>query len=354
MNPFIALAAVIVTGLAFYMQYQANMQVKDQFEKQEVNQEREKIEGRFFQLLTLHRANVDEIVFRNGRTNEVLISGRKVFKEIYEQILEAEEIAKLIFKHISVQEFLLPRNLENIRDAEKIEKYAVRNLAYCIVFFGVAKKDEVVKSQLQNYFKKERVDQLYEFFRLFFAKYEKKHMSFLENALALRQSEFIELFTKMPQNINITYHLKNQSWLASFINLKKKKYKRFGGHQHKLGHYFRHLFQIITYIDKQDVLSYVEKYEYIKTLRAQLSNYEQYVFYFNSMSHLGGEWEKKYTGDQNTDFNKFLISKYNLIKNIPNPALHNIQEDYPLIDFEFLEKSNDRAEIQKKYWDTSK
>ena len=66
-------------------------------------------------------------------------------------------------------------------------------------------------------------------------------------------------------------------------------YKLFEGHQSRLGHYFRHLYQTVKFVDEQAsiLLSYKEKYSYIKVLRAQLSTQEQAFLFYNSLSDMG-------------------------------------------------------------------
>ena len=88
------------------------------------------------------------------------------------------------------------------------------------------------------------------------------------------------------------------------------KYKPFEGHGHvsRLGHYFRHLFQTVKFVIEQDDEIIPNKYEYIKTLRAQLSTHEQLLLYYNSLSILGKPWN-----DAN------LLTDYRFIKNIPLP-----------------------------------
>lgn len=126
----------------------------------------------------------------------------------------------------------------------------------------------------------------------------------------------------------------------------------FSGHQLQLGHYFRHLFQTINYINKQprELLSYDDKYEYIKTLRAQLSTQEQVIFFFNSMSILGEQWEKKYE----TEANKQLITKYNLIKNIPKgyiPGINIAQPNfYSLVEYENQPFPSGKEILKLEYW----
>lgn len=79
-----------------------------------------------------------------------------------------------------------------------------------------------------------------------------------------------------------------------------------------LGKYFRQLFQIVTYIDEKPELTYAEKKQYIKTLRVRLNIEEQYLLFLNSIVSIGLVWEIN-----QTDENKQFITKYNLIKNIP-------------------------------------
>jgi hypothetical protein len=50
-------------------------------------------------------------------------------------------------------------------------------------------------------------------------------------------------------------------------------YVPFEGHQSRLGHYYRHLYQMVRYVDLQ--MLNINKYEYVKTIRAQLSTHEQ-------------------------------------------------------------------------------
>lgn len=120
--------------------------------------------------------------------------------------------------------------------------------------------------------------------------------------------------------------------------------KYYGGNQHRLGHYFRHLFQCIKYINGQKQLTQKEKYFYAKTLRAQLSTYEQAVFFINSLSIMGMPWElipdyeKSKIGFVNKKRIKKsrLISNYNLIKNLPGDHIYGIRYKnyYPKVKYE--------------------
>ncbi|MCH5715566.1 putative phage abortive infection protein [Niabella hibiscisoli] len=106
----------------------------------------------------------------------------------------------------------------------------------------------------------------------------------------------------MPSHKNLV--VEHNGKKAVFIQV----YQPFTGHGTKIGHYFRHLFQTVEYVDRQDNPLFTEtiKYSYLKTLRAQLSNFEQIILYYNSMSLLGNDWIKKE-----------YIKKYKLLINLP-------------------------------------
>jgi hypothetical protein len=95
-------------------------------------------------------------------------------------------------------------------------------------------------------------------------------------------------------------------------------------------------------------MNYKQKYAYIKILRGQLSNQEQALLFFNSLSEIGKPWEMK----EGIDDDNKLLTKYNMFKNIPRGYLKeiNIKEYYPDIYYEGdLGKSEKRKELEKKY-----
>lgn len=107
-------------------------------------------------------------------------------------------------------------------------------------------------------------------------------------------------------------------------------YKPFEGHQSRLGHYYRHLFQMVCYVDKSSLP--IDKYEYMKTIRAQLSTHEQAMFLVNSQTPLGRIW-----------WDKNLILTYSLVKNIPRDFFDqstefDMKELFPVGYFEWEQK----------------
>lgn len=93
-----------------------------------------------------------------------------------------------------------------------------------------------------------------------------------------------------------------------------------------LGDYYRNMYNAIMLINSSKILSNKQKGQYVKILRAQLSNSEQALLYFNVMSRFGKKWNK----------NK-LIEKYELIKNLPDEYCgvnYNHKEDFKKIIYE--------------------
>lgn len=82
-----------------------------------------------------------------------------------------------------------------------------------------------------------------------------------------------------------------------------------------LGHYYRQMFQIVKYVANTTWLSEAKKYDYIKMLRSQLSDYEQMMLFYNSLSVNGNSWREPYP--ESTIEKMGYIARFRLIKNIP-------------------------------------
>lgn len=117
--------------------------------------------------------------------------------------------------------------------------------------------------------------------------------------------------------------------------------KVFIGFQHEFGNYFRQLYQLVSYVNNQDWLTYDDKYGYVKMLRAQLSNQEELLLFYNSLSDIGIAWEYADRKNEKPDVNKQLLTKYNLLKNIPHNTTKPLVECfYPNIKYEEDNEAN--------------
>ena len=96
-------------------------------------------------------------------------------------------------------------------------------------------------------------------------------------------------------------------------------YEMMKGHNEELGTYYRQMFQFFMAIsDVNKVIADEEqKYRYAKLLRSQLTDSEQVLLYYNSMSEMGTEWNRKSRFQDNLRESMGLIARFRLIKNIP-------------------------------------
>lgn len=97
--------------------------------------------------------------------------------------------------------------------------------------------------------------------------------------------------------------------------------------QTALSTYFRNMYNAIKLVDSAKELSKTEKEELIKIYRAQLSNPELYVLFFNLTSRFGKKWQEK-----------GYITKYDFLKNIPKDYLDGYNpKDYFNFTYEYEE-----------------
>lgn len=110
---------------------------------------------------------------------------------------------------------------------------------------------------------------------------------------------------------------------------KDKKHVLGRTNQNYMSVYSRNMYNAIKLIDQSKLLSNEEKVRYIKVLRAQLSNAELYVLFFNLLSRFGKKWND----------NKYVV-KYQLIQNLPSKYCdgYNPKDYFPEIKFEAEER----------------
>jgi hypothetical protein len=93
----------------------------------------------------------------------------------------------------------------------------------------------------------------------------------------------------------------------------KLGYVPFEGHQSRLGHYYRHLYQAVRYVDQQTIN--IDKYQYVKTIRAQLSNHEQALLLLNSLAPIGRSW-----------WRQGYMLRYRMAQNLPKEFFDSDKE----------------------------
>lgn len=310
----------IFAFISIYILY-VTLRAQMKFSKQQSNAfNLSQFESRLFELIRYHRDNVAITRMRApDKVTEVYYDGHKAMREIHKQMIKVINIIKPIINKTADYKLKEPLNsnldiiAERINvDASKLDLY---NISYLCLFFGMSTESQKT----------------------------------LRTHLEARYTEtFIKSVISRLSRVDAAWQRTN----SEIDGKRRKKTKYFGGHQYRLGHYFRHLYQIVTYVDNNDSLSFQQKYEYIKILRAQLSTYEQTLIFFNSIGDLGRGWELQVdtssipsSKEQEYLIYKGLITKYNLVRNIPNEFITNISvnEIYPNITFEAVSMSEDKT-----------
>lgn len=319
------------------------------------------IESRFFELLKLHKENLTNIVYENEADDKSpKLKDRKAIQFIIGQVESCfREIGRFFddkkIGDILQDEFLTKsQKLFNNRSAIDQIQLARIDIAYSIVFHGLSRKDH---NSLQKLFARHYKEEFTKWILLFVRlKGKGKDKLTQWNMFYYKKISTQELIAdlKTLENNEKVMRRSDDPTYALLINglwqESRMSYKFYGGHQYKLGHYFRHLFQTVKYINTVTTLTYAEKYDYVKTLRAQLSTVEQYLFFLNSVSFMGRAWEFDYVDSNVSDYNlnKWLITKYNFIKNLPDLVLFDeidISNYYPLIHYEFEEKPDNYEKL---------
>ncbi|MFD2744199.1 MULTISPECIES: putative phage abortive infection protein [Sphingobacterium] len=270
--------------------------------------------------------------------------GRATFSFILDQIRTCVNELAIFIEECSIEELYDKNYLEkskkvkSVRDNIDLKNWALCDIAYAIVFFGVSENGiKTITGIFRHTYKSRFLEIILTYFAV---KPHKDSEYFLEWKMA--DQEFKDYYESKLSAVKDFFYSYNDFYPTFF--------KFYGGHQAKLGHYYRHLYQTVTYINQQEIFTYKEKYEYTKTLRAQLSTPEQYILFFNSISMLGRVWEFDKIDATASQSNSYLITKYNLIKNIPDLNFArsiNIDDFYPDVKFEFRDKSPLRTKMEK-------
>ena len=129
-------------------------------------------------------------------------------------------------------------------------------------------------------------------------------------------------YNRLNRELGFVKRLNNPSYGEGILQRYEQFYRENG---HELSHYFRHLYRIFKYIENSDI---DDKRDYSGILRAQLSNHELGLLYYNGLSHHG---EKL----------KPLAEKYALFENMEIELLNDARRDVHLYG---RESFGDRAE----------
>ncbi|WP_338378847.1 putative phage abortive infection protein [uncultured Flavobacterium sp.] len=282
LNPIIAIPATILTFLAFWVQFKAN-------EQQKTDLKIERFENKFYEMLQIHRDNVNEVTIGSS------LVGRKSFISMFNELKFTYHLVNSYYEN-----FYKTLNLQ-----ENIDDEVIYNVSYFIFFFGVGKNSSLIVKDLLG-------DQ-YEGFFNSVEEYVKLYQLLWRNQ------------SRIGRPIDVIIDL-NSNYTLDI------RYMPCNGQMSKLSHYVRHLFQMVKFVDDadKDIFDYESKYNYIASIRSQLSAHEQLLLFYNSVSVLGKPW---------LDTPNYL-KKYCVIKSCPLPLANFYKK--PL---EILGEKNDNGKI---------
>lgn len=271
-GPVIALIAALLTFLAFWIQVKANIAQTSQFNKQDTDTKIDRFENKFYELLRLHKDNVDEISIDGYEQRK--IEKRKAFVSMYREFRNAFFVTKIKYEEL--------RKSQELKVKYTDEK--LLRLAYIFFYAGVGIHSEklnkaMVGDQFDNV--------LYDKVNTELKDIQENHKT-KSKSKSLPKLEIAELGKSMTP----------------------KSYRPFVGHLNRFGHYYRHLFQTVKFVVNQEdkLINETQKLEYLRTLRAQLSDHEQVMLYYNAIVGFGEAW---ITNKYFTDFK--------MIHNLPLP-----------------------------------
>ncbi|MFV8334060.1 putative phage abortive infection protein [Flavobacterium sp. XS2P14] len=346
----------IISAAGFYFLYLTFNEQRSSFEK-------ERLESKFFDLVKLHRDNVNELRFDGKELVEnydslfidkTIYEGKSVFKVIFNQFVICKNELGPFFRRDKI--YLPDYEKELLNDIYIIENkinlttLAKVDICYSIVFYGVSSEGLLILENLfSQKYKPKFINDILRFISLKPA-YDK---DILEKWAVLSNRKTRGKRTEIVTQIydwRKTKKLDDDFQFAETIRDYHNRYiKYYGGHQFRLGHYFRHLYQTVKFINNHDNIDYQTKYEYVKILRSQLSTYEQAILFTNSLSQMGKSWElQPKINSQLKKYKKYdfeLITKYNLIKNLPGESIYG----FPFKEFfRDIEYENDNVRKERK------
>lgn len=179
---------------------------------------------------------------------------------------------------------------------------------------------------LQRYELKLQREELAETRKVMEAQREQMELQAKTQQLQQFESTFFQLIkgqNDIVLNLAIYEHreLRGRACFPQFVGFLKSHYTRMGGteaeridfalnqlyekYESELGHYFRHLYHILKFIDQHEG---VDRLRYRSFLRAQLSAEEFALLFYNCLGHRGEKC-------------KPLVEKYGMLKHLPPASL---------------------------------
>lgn len=284
-SPFITLVMAILAFLAFWMQFQT---LRDQ--RREMN--RQHFEERLSLMLVQQRENANSLKAGN-------IIGRGAAEELAGEFYFVLTAVTSIFKEFIADDIKGETNLDDLERAKLTLYYdKIHN-----------DNQETIKYLMKTAY------------GIFFQ--GKNFTPVSEEKECLRLTQMIEARLKSEQyTIDVQKHYADLLFQEAkdLTTMTSVPYAPFQGHNAEMGCYYRHLYQIVRFIAcySDNEMTEEEKYGYTKLVRSHLSDYEQFLLYYNSYSDFGTAWDKPLNdNDAYPPKNMGMIGRFRIVKNLP-------------------------------------
>lgn len=129
-------------------------------------------------------------------------------------------------------------------------------------------------------------------------------------------------------SMSLEYNEAQESIEQRYQSIKKGYEAWYIEHEIFIGHYIQNIFHLLSFIDRQN-LSFENKYQYAKIVRAQLTNTELLILFYNTVSRI----EKRKFID--------IMRKYRLLKYLnTDHLLYDMDKEIFKRNFHGLEKAH--------------
>ena len=275
MNPFIAIAAALITFAAFWVQFKANEEMIRENRKQQAI-------SRFYEMLAIHRDNIKELEWMQNIYNT---KNSNLWRQKQPEEKTIEKSGRQIFLYHLIEFTLIHEIIEILDPKQKATQRIQR--AYSIYYLG--RDDKIFNYGMRN---------------AIYSALTENNINYFTKAIKKIFKEKVDN-TESPEMSNIILTLFQQR--KFFISQPP-----FFGHFDDLDNYYRHLFLMVKTVANEDekYLPLIEKKNLLKILRAQLSTREQIMLFYNWFAGYGYEWE------EGTKDGNHFFTKYRMIHNI--------------------------------------
>lgn len=327
MSPFVGIIAAILTFLAFWIQYKANEEQKKAIEEnrkdilaQQERYELDRFESKLSMMMNSYQETVRSLKYGDKQ-------GRIVFNELIDELRLTYELAEHAFilwyegdfqhKKTKYDQDVRKFHLELTTNDAKLKSFLTQT-AYTLFFYGKPYFSIIETKEMPG--KVVAIEKLHTI------------MLGVKTSISEHSDRKISVFSQCGNDVTYCYNAPTPL---------------LQGRSSQLAPYFRQLYTIAKFIDGCNIpsLNYEKKYAYFKQLRCLMSDEEQALFYYNSISPLGKNWNTcLYTSKENMSYDTMgLLPKYRMIKNLP-PRF----PFFGIVPMEFYRKEIDFFESQGK------